>query len=58
MEKFNDVVKSFYRTSICKKYDKPNEEGCINQLIKHVNRLELDREGVTHDEIRRKVLNC
>ena len=58
LEKFNDVVKSFYRTSICKKYDSPNEEGCINQLMKHVNRLELDREGVTHEEIRRKVLNC
>ena len=55
LEKFNDVVKSFYRTSVCKKYDKPNEEGCINQLIKHINRLELDREGVTHEEIRRKV---
>lgn len=56
LEKYNDVVKSYYKTSVCKKYDKVNEEGCINQLIKHLNRIELDREGVTYEEIRSRVI--
>ncbi len=55
LEKFNDVIKSYYRSVVVKKYDKPNERGCISQLISHVNRLELDREGVTFEELRYKL---
>jgi hypothetical protein len=55
LEKFNDIVKKYYRSVVVKKYDKPNERGCISQLINHVNRLELDREGVTFEELRYKL---
>jgi hypothetical protein len=55
LEKFNDIVKKYYSSMVVKKYDKPNEKGCISQLIDYINRLELDREGVTFEELRYKL---
>ena len=55
LEKFNDIVKKYYSSMVVKKYDKPNEKGCISQLIDYINRLELDREGVTFEELRHKL---
>ena len=56
LEKFNDVVKQYYRRSTNKRNDKDGGENFVGQIMNCVNRNEIEKFGVTIREIEHKII--
>jgi hypothetical protein len=57
LEKFNDVVKQYYRRSTNKRNDKEGGgENFVGQIMNCVNRNEIEKLGATIREIEHKII--